>query len=102
MSLDEVFMEMAYVRGSLINIDLDGDGGDDGFSFRLRNPPVPLGGKIVGIEIYVDDKPDPKEKVYIIVGERGKVEERFGETLAQVYGEVLERSQGILLRHYAT
>ena len=70
MGINEIFTEMVYVRGSLINIDLDGDGVYDGFSFRLRNPPVPLGGKATRIELLVDGKPVDKSKSYIIVDDR--------------------------------
>lgn len=65
MGLSEIFIRMAYIRGSLINVDLDGDGVYDGFSFRLRNPPVPMAGKVIRMEIFVDGEPIDNSKVYI-------------------------------------
>ena len=56
---------MAYIKGSLINVDLDGDGVYDGFSFRLRNPPVPMAGKVIRMELFIDGEPVDSSKIYI-------------------------------------
>lgn len=68
LELSEIFVRMAYIRGSLINTDLNGDGVYDGFSFRLRNPPVPMAGKVIGMELLVDGEPVDKNKVFVNVG----------------------------------
>jgi len=62
-TLDEMHTRLAYVKGSLKNIDLDDDGNPDGFIFTLSNPPVPLGGNIVGLDLYIDDIPVPRRAV---------------------------------------
>ncbi|MGI0047994.1 MAG: hypothetical protein ACREAW_00495, partial [Nitrososphaera sp.] len=36
-----------------------------GFIFSLLNPPVPLGGNIIALDIYVDEFPVPKTSVFI-------------------------------------
>jgi GH15 family glucan-1,4-alpha-glucosidase len=36
-----------------------------GFIFSLLNPPVPLGGNIIALDVYVDEFPVPKKSVYI-------------------------------------
>jgi hypothetical protein len=36
-----------------------------GFIFSLLNPPVPLGGNIIALEVYVDEVPVPKKSVFI-------------------------------------
>ncbi|HXG06631.1 MAG TPA: hypothetical protein VNI77_04810, partial [Nitrososphaera sp.] len=36
-----------------------------GFMFSLLNPPVPLGGNIISLDIYVDDIPIPKKSIFI-------------------------------------
>jgi glycogen debranching enzyme len=36
-----------------------------GFLFSLLNPPVPLGGNIIALDIYVDEVPVPKKSVFI-------------------------------------
>ena len=71
MEISEIFIRMAYIRGSLINIDLDGDGVYDGFSFRLRNPPVPMAGKVIRMELTVDGEAVGGDKVFVNVG--GKI-----------------------------
>ncbi|MCD6592187.1 MAG: hypothetical protein J7K78_04140, partial [Thaumarchaeota archaeon] len=63
--IDRIFTRMAYIRGSLINVDLDGDGVYDGFSFRLRNPPVPLAGRVVRMALIVDGEPIDERRVLV-------------------------------------
>ncbi|MEM3094999.1 MAG: amylo-alpha-1,6-glucosidase [Nitrososphaera sp.] len=36
-----------------------------GFIFSLLNPPVPLGGNIIALDIYVDELPIPKKSVFV-------------------------------------
>ena len=36
-----------------------------GFIFSLLNPPVPLGGNIIALDVYVDEFPVPKKSVFI-------------------------------------
>ncbi|MEW6604003.1 MAG: amylo-alpha-1,6-glucosidase [Thermoproteota archaeon] len=36
-----------------------------GFMFSLLNPPVPLGGNIISLDVYVDELPVPKKSVFI-------------------------------------
>ncbi len=37
----------------------------DGFIFSLLNPPVPLGGNIIALDVYVDEFPVPKKSVFV-------------------------------------
>ena len=70
--IDRIFTRMAYIRGSLINMDLDGDGIYDGFSFRLRNPPVPMAGNVVKMRLLVDGERVDERRVLIRVGDEIK------------------------------
>ena len=63
--IGRIFTKMAYIRGSLINVDLDGDGVHDGFSFRLRNPPVPLAGKVIEMDLFVDGEKVDRRRVFV-------------------------------------
>ena len=40
-----------------------------GFIFSLLNPPVPLGGNVVSIDVYVDELPVPRKSVFIATSE---------------------------------
>jgi hypothetical protein len=54
------------VRGSLKNvIVVNGEDKHHGFTFSLLNPPVPLGGNIVSLDIYVDELPVPRQSILI-------------------------------------
>jgi len=48
---------------------VNGDNKFDGFIFSLLNPPVPLGGNIVSLDIYVDEIPVPKKSIFIATSE---------------------------------
>ena len=48
---------------------MNGDDKYDGFIFSLLNPPVPLGGNIVSLDIYVDEIPVPKKSIFIATSE---------------------------------
>ncbi len=41
----------------------------EGFIFALLNPPVPLGGNIVSIDLYVDEIPMPKKSTFVATNE---------------------------------
>jgi hypothetical protein len=54
------------VSGSLQNVTAVLNGKKErGFMFSLLNPPVPLGGNIISLDIYVDDVPMQKKSVFI-------------------------------------
>jgi hypothetical protein len=59
-TLDKTHTVLSYIDGSLKNATIvNGDNKFDGFIFSLLNPPVPLGGNIVSLDIYVDESPVP-------------------------------------------
>ena len=54
------------MHGSLKNvIVVNGVDKDHGFIFSLLNPPVPLGGNIVSLDIYVDELPVQRKSIFI-------------------------------------
>ncbi|HET6780073.1 MAG TPA: hypothetical protein VFH09_02790, partial [Nitrososphaera sp.] len=54
------------MRGTLKNvIVVNGDDKHHGFIFSLLNPPVPLGGNIVSLDIYVDELPVQRNSIFI-------------------------------------
>jgi GH15 family glucan-1,4-alpha-glucosidase len=58
------------VSGSLQNVVVVQDGKtQQGFIFSLLNPPVPLGGNIISLDVYVDDLPMPRKIVFIATQE---------------------------------
>src|ERR671930_428532 len=65
-TLDKTHTVLSYIEGSLMNVIIvNGKSRYDGFIFSLLNPPVPLGGNVVSIDIYVDEIPVSKKSVYI-------------------------------------
>jgi GH15 family glucan-1,4-alpha-glucosidase len=57
---------LSYVRGSLKNVIIvNGEDKQHGFIFSLLNPPVPLGGNIVSLDIYVDEIPVQRNAILI-------------------------------------
>ncbi|HET9357151.1 MAG TPA: hypothetical protein VFN98_03575, partial [Nitrososphaeraceae archaeon] len=70
-TLDKTHTVLSYVEGSLKNATIaNGDGrSHNGFIFSLLNPPVPLGGNVVSLDIYVDEIPVPKKSVFIATSE---------------------------------
>ena len=57
---------LSYVRGSLKNVTvINGDERQHGFIFSLLNPPVPLGGNIVSLDIYVDELHVQRNSIFI-------------------------------------
>jgi glycogen debranching enzyme len=70
-TLDKTHTVLSYVEGSLSNATIaNGDGRcHNGFIFSLLNPPVPLGGNVVSLDIYVDEIPVPKKSIFIATSE---------------------------------
>src|ERR671918_586004 len=65
-TLDKTHTVLSYVEGSLKNaIVMNGNVKENGFIFSLINPPVPLGGNIVSLDIYVDELPLSKKSIQI-------------------------------------
>jgi GH15 family glucan-1,4-alpha-glucosidase len=57
---------LSYVQGSLKNVTvINGDDRQQGFIFSLLNPPVPLGGNIISLDIYIDELPIPRSSIFI-------------------------------------
>src|SRR5215213_3390281 len=54
-TLDKTHTILSYIEGSLKNVMIvEGENKYQGFIFSLLNPPVPLGGNIVSVDIYVN------------------------------------------------
>jgi glycogen debranching enzyme len=54
------------VRGSLKNvIVVNGEEKQHGFIFSLLNPPVPLGGNVISLDIYIDEMPVKRNCIFI-------------------------------------
>jgi glycogen debranching enzyme len=69
-ALDSIHTSLSYVKGSLKNTTvLVGGEEHKAFTFSLLNPPVPLGGNVVSLDIFVDDIPVQKKTVYIATQE---------------------------------
>ncbi|AIF84035.1 glycogen debranching enzyme [Candidatus Nitrososphaera evergladensis SR1] len=69
-ALDSIHTSLSYVKGSLKNATVVVGGEEHkAFSFSLLNPPVPLGGNVVSLDVFVDDIPVQKKMVYIATQE---------------------------------
>lgn len=69
-TLDKTHTLLSYIEGSLRNVIIaTGRGEYNGFIFSLLNPPVPLGGNIVSLDIYVNDIPYPKKSIFVATTE---------------------------------
>src|ERR671911_256227 len=70
-TLDKTHTVLSYVEGSLKNAIIgNGDGRPhNGFIFSLLNPPVPLGGNVVSLDVYVDEIPISKKSIFIATSE---------------------------------
>lgn len=69
-TLDQTHTLLSYVRGSLMNAVISYDGKkEQGFVFSLLNPPVPLGGNIVSLDIQVDEIPVQRKSILISTSE---------------------------------
>src|SRR5918999_1918043 len=69
-TLDKTHTVLSYIEGSLKNVMIvEGKNKHQGFIFSLLNPPVPLGGNIVSLDIYVNEIPIPKKSIFIATSE---------------------------------
>lgn len=69
-TLDKTHTLLSYIEGSLKNVTIvTGEDKYNGFIFSLLNPPVPLGGNVVSLDIYVDEIPYPKKSIFIATTE---------------------------------
>jgi GH15 family glucan-1,4-alpha-glucosidase len=70
-TLDKTHTVLSYIEGSLRNAVIAN--GDDryhnGFIFSLLNPPVPLGGNVVSLDVYIDEIPVPRKSIFIATSE---------------------------------
>ncbi|MGI0006292.1 MAG: hypothetical protein ACREAI_07745, partial [Nitrososphaera sp.] len=58
------------MQGSLKNVTVaTGAQESSGFIFSLLNPPVPLGGNVVSLDIYVDELPVQRKSIFIATSE---------------------------------
>src|ERR687889_2673381 len=65
-TVDKTHTILSYIQGSLKNVTIvDGKSMHHGFIFSLLNPPVPLGGNIISLDIYVDDLPVQRNSIFI-------------------------------------
>jgi GH15 family glucan-1,4-alpha-glucosidase len=70
-TLDKTHTVLSYIEGSLRNaVIANGDGKyHNGFIFSLLNPPVPLGGNVVSLDVYIDEIPVSKKSIFIATSE---------------------------------
>lgn len=69
-ALDAIHTSLSYVRGSLKNATAVVGGEEHkGFMFSLLNPPVPLGGNVVSLDVFVDELPVQKSTVFVATQE---------------------------------
>ena len=69
-TLDKTHTLLSYIEGSLRNVTIvTGEDKYNGFIFSLLNPPVPLGGNVVSLDIYVDEIPYPKKSIFVATTE---------------------------------
>jgi len=69
-TIDKAHTMLSYIEGSLKNVTIVNDKITcNGFIFSLLNPPVPLGGNIVSLDIYIDEIPVSKKSIYIATSE---------------------------------
>lgn len=69
-TLDKTHTLLSYIEGSLKNvIIITGEDRYNGFIFSLLNPPVPLGGNVVSLDIYINEIPYPKKSIFVATTE---------------------------------
>jgi hypothetical protein len=69
-ALDAIHTSLSYVRGSLKNTTVVVGGEEHkGFMFSLLNPPVPLGGNVVSLDVFVDELPVRNNTVFVATQE---------------------------------
>ena len=65
-TLDKIHTRLSYIEGSLKNATIiNSNDKQQGFIFSLLNPPVPLGGNVISLDIFVDEIPILKKSIYI-------------------------------------
>src|SRR5918912_1673563 len=65
-TIDKTHTMLSYIEGSLKNVTIiNGETSEEGFLFSLLNPPIPLGGNIVSLDIYVDEIPVSKKSIFV-------------------------------------
>src|SRR5919206_3611546 len=65
-TVDKTHTLLSYIEGSLKNVTIvNGENVQEGFMFSLLNPPIPLGGNIVSLDIYVDEIPVSKKSIFV-------------------------------------
>src|SRR5918994_2132295 len=69
-TLDKTHTLLSYIEGSLRTVTIvTGEDKYNGFIFSLLNPPVPLGGNVVSLDIYVNEMPYPKKSIFVATTE---------------------------------
>lgn len=69
-TLDKTHTLLSYIEGSLRNVIIvTGEDKYNGFIFSLLNPPVPLGGNVVSLDLYVNEMPYPKKSIFVATTE---------------------------------
>src|ERR671927_520496 len=69
-TVDKTHTILSYIQGSLKNVTIgNGESVHNGFIFSLLNPPVPLGGNVVSLDVYIDEIPVPKKSIFIATPE---------------------------------
>ena len=69
-TVDKTHTLLSYIEGSLKNVTIvNGEIVQEGFMFSLLNPPIPLGGNIVSLDIYVDEIPVSKKSIFVATSE---------------------------------
>src|SRR6476620_5323769 len=69
-TVDKTHTLLSYIEGSLKNVTIvNGENVQEGFMFSLLNPPIPLGGNIVSLDIYVDEIPVSKKSIFVATSE---------------------------------
>ena len=69
-TIDKTHTMLSYIEGSLKNVTIvNGENSEKGFMFSLLNPPIPLGGNIVSLDIYIDEIPVSKKSIFLATSE---------------------------------
>jgi glycogen debranching enzyme len=65
-TIDKTHTMLSYIEGSLKNVTIiNGETSEEGFLFSLLNPPIPLGGNIISLDIYIDEIPVLKKSIFV-------------------------------------
>src|SRR6188472_2943284 len=69
-TIDKTHTMLSYIEGSLKNVTIiNGETSEEGFLFSLLNPPIPLGGNIISLDIYIDEIPVSKKSIFVATSE---------------------------------